>query len=58
MDADSQRVLDYLTDVEEAAEDALTTKQQVNYTGSKHFKREHDHQGVQIYQLTKMYLAY
>lgn len=29
MDAESQRVLDYLTEVEEAAEDVLTTKQQV-----------------------------
>ncbi|XP_049441944.1 p53 and DNA damage-regulated protein 1 [Epinephelus fuscoguttatus] len=29
MDAESQRVLDYLTEVEEAAEDVLTTKQQI-----------------------------
>ncbi|XP_051271038.1 p53 and DNA damage-regulated protein 1 [Dicentrarchus labrax] len=29
MDAVSQRVLDYLTEVEEAAEDVLTTKQQI-----------------------------
>lgn len=30
MDEVSQRVLEYLTEVEEAAEDVLTTKQQVN----------------------------
>lgn len=30
MDAESQRILEYLTEVEEAAEDVLTTKQQVN----------------------------
>ncbi|XP_008282965.1 p53 and DNA damage-regulated protein 1 [Stegastes partitus] len=29
MDAESQRVLEYLTEVEEAAEDVLTTKQQI-----------------------------
>ncbi|XP_042357498.1 p53 and DNA damage-regulated protein 1 [Plectropomus leopardus] len=29
MDASSQRVLEYLTEVEEAAEDVLTTKQQI-----------------------------
>lgn len=29
MDADTQRILEYLTEVEEAAEDVLTTKQQV-----------------------------
>lgn len=29
MDADTQRVLEHLTEVEEAAEDVLTTKQQV-----------------------------
>ncbi|KAM9364310.1 p53 and DNA damage-regulated protein 1 [Pholidichthys leucotaenia] len=29
MDADSQRVLDYLTELEEAAEDILTCKQQI-----------------------------
>lgn len=29
MDAGSQRVLDYLTEVEEAAEEVITTKQQV-----------------------------
>ncbi|XP_076601883.1 p53 and DNA damage-regulated protein 1 [Chaetodon auriga] len=29
MDAESQRVLKYLTEVEEAAEDVLTTKQQI-----------------------------
>ncbi|KAJ0068375.1 hypothetical protein NL108_005958 [Boleophthalmus pectinirostris] len=29
MDTDSQRVLEYLTKVEEAAEDVLTTKQQI-----------------------------
>ncbi|KAJ0023309.1 hypothetical protein NQD34_003208 [Periophthalmus magnuspinnatus] len=29
MDADSQRVLEHLTEVEEAAEDVLTTKQQI-----------------------------
>ncbi|KAL7407294.1 hypothetical protein ABVT39_006361 [Epinephelus coioides] len=29
MDAESQRALDYLTEVEEAAEDVLTTKQQI-----------------------------
>lgn len=29
MEADTQRVLEYLTEVEEAAEDVLTTKQQV-----------------------------
>lgn len=29
MDADTQRILEYLTAVEEAAEDVLTTKQQV-----------------------------
>lgn len=29
MDADTQRVLEYLTEVEETAEDVLTTKQQV-----------------------------
>lgn len=32
MDAGSQRVLQYLTEVEEAAEDVLTTKQQVPET--------------------------
>ena len=30
MDAVSERVLEYLTEVEEAAEDVLATKQQVN----------------------------
>lgn len=30
MDEVSQRVLEYLTEVEEAAEDVLTTKQQVS----------------------------
>ncbi|XP_068172491.1 p53 and DNA damage-regulated protein 1 [Antennarius striatus] len=29
MDPESQRILDYLTEVEEAAEDVLTTKQQI-----------------------------
>ncbi|XP_069031581.1 p53 and DNA damage-regulated protein 1 isoform X2 [Embiotoca jacksoni] len=29
MDAESQRALEYLTEVEEAAEDVLTTKQQI-----------------------------
>lgn len=29
MDGESQRILEYLTEVEEAAEDVLTTKQQV-----------------------------
>lgn len=29
MDAESQRVLEYLAEVEEAAEDVLSTKQQV-----------------------------
>ncbi|XP_040890081.1 p53 and DNA damage-regulated protein 1 [Toxotes jaculatrix] len=29
MDAESQRILEYLTEVEEAAEDVLTTKQQI-----------------------------
>lgn len=29
MDADTQRVLEYLTQIEEAAEDVLSTKQQV-----------------------------
>lgn len=29
MDADTQQVLEYLTQVEEAAEDVLSTKQQV-----------------------------
>lgn len=29
MEADTQRVLEYLTQVEEAAEDVLSTKQQV-----------------------------
>lgn len=29
MDSESQRVLTYLTEIEEAAEDVLTTKQQV-----------------------------
>ncbi|KAM4588203.1 p53 and DNA damage-regulated protein 1 isoform 1-T2 [Odontesthes bonariensis] len=35
MDADSQRVLEYLTEVEEAAEDVLTTKQQIVDLDSK-----------------------
>lgn len=37
MDAESQRVLEYLTAVEEAAEDVLTTKQQVTkyFRGNK-----------------------
>lgn len=30
MDSVSQRVLEYLTEIEEAAEDVLTTKQQVS----------------------------
>lgn len=41
MDAVSQRVLEYLTEVEEVAEDVLTTKQQVNkyWTGDGHARR-------------------
>ncbi|XP_070705656.1 p53 and DNA damage-regulated protein 1 [Pempheris klunzingeri] len=35
MDAASQRVLEYLTEVEEAAEDVLTTKQQIVDLDSK-----------------------
>lgn len=38
MDAESQRVLEYLTDVEEAAEDVLTSKQQVSKYLVKTFK--------------------
>lgn len=34
MDTDTQRILEYLTEVEEAAEDVLTTKQQVNVEAS------------------------
>ncbi|CAK6972655.1 p53 and DNA damage-regulated protein 1 [Scomber scombrus] len=35
MDAESQRVLDYLSEVEEAAEDVLTAKQQIVDLDSK-----------------------
>nr|XP_046237775.1 p53 and DNA damage-regulated protein 1 [Scatophagus argus] len=35
MDAVSQRILEYLTEVEEAAEDVLTTKQQIVNLDSK-----------------------
>ncbi|XP_053171076.1 p53 and DNA damage-regulated protein 1 [Scomber japonicus] len=35
MDAESQRVLDYLSEVEEAAEDVLTSKQQIVDLDSK-----------------------
>lgn len=35
MEADAQRILEYLTEVEEAAEDVLTTKQQVAVELSK-----------------------
>ncbi|CAG5984499.1 p53 and DNA damage-regulated protein 1 [Menidia menidia] len=38
MEADSQRVLEYLTEVEEAAEDVLTTKQQIVELDSKRNK--------------------
>ncbi|XP_028262941.1 p53 and DNA damage-regulated protein 1 [Parambassis ranga] len=35
MDGESQRILEYLTEVEEAAEDVLTTKQQIVDLDSK-----------------------